>query len=74
MLKYFELLNHFYYIRTLDKLNLKLHQDLEWGFMSWPGLRVSEGEWLACEYFREFSKKFETVLMGYSVAGGKLIH
>jgi hypothetical protein len=23
---------------------------------------------------REFSKKFETVLMGYSVAGGKLIY
>ncbi len=23
---------------------------------------------------REFSKKFETVLMGYSGAGGKLIH
>ena len=28
---------------------------------------------LSCEYFREFSKKFETVLMGYSEAGGKLI-
>jgi hypothetical protein len=27
-----------------------------------------------CEYFREFSKKFEMVLMGYSGAGGKLIH
>ncbi len=27
-----------------------------------------------CEYLREFSKKFETVLMGYSGAGGKLIH
>ncbi len=26
------------------------------------------------EYFREFSKKFETVWMGYSGAGGKLIH
>ncbi len=25
-------------------------------------------------YIREFSKKFETVLMGYSGAGGKLIH
>jgi hypothetical protein len=27
-----------------------------------------------CEYLREFSKKFETVLTGYSGAGGKLIH
>ncbi len=27
-----------------------------------------------CEYLREFSKKFEKVLMGYSGAGGKLIH
>jgi hypothetical protein len=26
------------------------------------------------EYLREFSKKFESVLMGYSGAGGKLIH
>ncbi len=26
------------------------------------------------EYLREFSKKFETVLMEYSGAGGKLIH
>jgi hypothetical protein len=29
---------------------------------------------MTCEYLREFSKKFETVLMGYSEAGGKLIH
>ncbi len=29
---------------------------------------------MTCEYLHEFSKKFETVLMGYSVAGGKLIH
>ncbi len=29
---------------------------------------------LSCEYLREFSKKFETVLMKYSGAGGKLIH
>ncbi len=29
---------------------------------------------MTCEYLREFSKKFETVLMGYSGAGGKLIH
>ena len=26
------------------------------------------------KYFREFSKKFKTVLMGYSGAEGKLIH
>jgi len=29
---------------------------------------------LSCEYLREFSKKFETVLMEYSWDGGKLIH
>ncbi len=29
---------------------------------------------LTCEYLREFSKKFETVLMGHSGAEGKLIH
>jgi hypothetical protein len=29
---------------------------------------------LTCEYLREFSKKFKTVLIGYSGAGGKLIH
>jgi len=28
---------------------------------------------LSCEYLHEFSKKCETVLMGYSGAGGKLI-
>ncbi len=29
---------------------------------------------LTSEYLRKFSKKFETVLMGYSGAGEKLIH
>jgi hypothetical protein len=29
---------------------------------------------LSCEYLREFSKKFETILMEYSGARGKLIH
>ncbi len=29
---------------------------------------------LTCEYLCEFSKKLKTVLMGYSGAGGKLIH
>ncbi len=29
---------------------------------------------LTCEYLREFSKKIETVIMGYSGAGWKLIH
>jgi hypothetical protein len=29
---------------------------------------------LSCEYLREFSKKFGTVLMVYSGAFGKLIH
>jgi hypothetical protein len=29
---------------------------------------------LSCEYLREFSKKFETTLMVYSEAWGKLIH
>ncbi len=29
---------------------------------------------LSCEYLREFSKKIEAALMGYSGAWGKLIH
>jgi hypothetical protein len=29
---------------------------------------------LTCKYLQEFSKKIETVLMGYSGAGGKLVH
>ncbi len=29
---------------------------------------------LSCEYLRKFLKKFETFLIGYSGAGGKLIH
>ncbi len=29
---------------------------------------------LSCEYLREFLKKFETTLMVYSGAWGKLIH
>jgi hypothetical protein len=29
---------------------------------------------LSCEYLREFSEKFETTLMVYSRAWGKLIH
>jgi hypothetical protein len=29
---------------------------------------------LTCEYLREFLNKFETLLMGYSGAEGKLIH
>ncbi len=29
---------------------------------------------MSCEYLSEFSKKFETVLMEYSGAGGQLIH
>ncbi len=29
---------------------------------------------MTCEYLHKFLKKFETVLMGYSGAGGKLIH
>jgi hypothetical protein len=29
---------------------------------------------LNCEYLCEYSKKFETTLMGYSGAWGKLIH
>jgi hypothetical protein len=29
---------------------------------------------LTCEYLHKFSTKFETVLIGYSSAWGKLIH
>jgi hypothetical protein len=37
------------------------------------GVVDTGGRWctLICEYLREFSKKFETVLMGYSGAWGK---
>ncbi len=38
------------------------------------GVVDTGGAPLTGEYLREFSKKFETVLMGYSGAGGKLIH
>ncbi len=36
--------------------------------------RYSWKKILSCEYLREFSKKFETALMEYSGAWGKLIH
>ncbi len=32
------------------------------------------GSTLSCEYLRDFWKKLEMVIMGYSGAGGKLIH
>ncbi len=35
---------------------------------------VSTTQTLSCEYLREFSKKFEMVLMEYTGPGGKLIH
>jgi hypothetical protein len=35
---------------------------------------VIETRGATCEYLRKFSNKFETVLMGYSGAGGKWIH
>ncbi len=37
------------------------------------GIVDTSGCTLTCEYLREFSKKFETVLMEYPRAGGKLI-
>jgi hypothetical protein len=39
-------------------------------------LRYQRNRWctLSCQYLREFSKKFETALMVYSGAWGKLIH
>jgi hypothetical protein len=40
-------------------------------FLYYP--KVSK-QTLSCEYVREFSKKFETVLLEYSGIGGKLIH
>ena len=39
-----------------------------------PPVSLIRWQTLTCEYLREFSKKFKTVLMGYSGAGGKLIH
>jgi hypothetical protein len=38
-------------------------------FLNFPFFTV-----LSCEYLREFSKKFETALLVYSGAWGKLIH
>ncbi len=38
------------------------------------GVVDTGGESLTSEYLREYSKKFETVLMGHSGAGRKLIH
>ncbi len=38
------------------------------------GGKFATGGKLTCEFLREFSKKFETVLMGYSGTVGKLIH
>jgi hypothetical protein len=46
---------------TLLKLVANLPQRHRWSTFS-------------CEYLREFSKKFETALMVYSGAWGKLIH
>ncbi len=43
----------------------------------WQICHLCQQHWwctLTCEYVREFSKKFETVLMGYSGAGGEMIH
>jgi hypothetical protein len=44
-----------------------------YSLLMWPRFAV---RWctLTREHLREFSKKFETVLMEYSGAGGKLIH
>jgi hypothetical protein len=38
--------------------------------------RCQQHRWctLSCKYLREFLKKFETALMAYSGARGKLIH
>ncbi len=37
------------------------------------GGKFATGVTFSCEYLREFSKKFETALVGYSGAGGQLI-
>ncbi len=42
-------------------------------FFHLPPVSLTLVATLSCEYLREFSKKFETVLMGYSGAGGRLI-
>ncbi len=38
------------------------------------GVVDTGGATFTCEYLSKFSKKFETVQMGYSGAVGKLIH
>jgi hypothetical protein len=46
------------------------------GVVDTGGKQWDQYQWstLSCEYLREFSKKFETALMVYSGAWGKLIH
>ncbi len=46
-----------------------------WNFYDWRFFSFATGvrSTLICEYLREFSKKIETVQMGFSGAGGKLI-
>jgi hypothetical protein len=43
-------------------------------FLHLPPVSLTRWQTLSCEYLREFSKKFETTLMIYSGAWGKLIH
>ncbi len=43
-------------------------------FFHLPPVSLTPVATLSCEYLRDFWKKFEMVLMGYSGAGGKLIH
>ncbi len=45
-------------------------------FLHLPLVSLTPARWqtLSCEYLREFSKKFETTLMVYSGAWGKLFH
>ncbi len=45
-------------------------------FFHFPPVSTTRWCTLSCEYLREFSNKFEIIiiLMGYSRAGGKLIH
>ncbi len=54
---------------------LKVHHQCRWH--RWQICHLCRWyQWctLTCKYLRKLTKKFETVLMGYSGAGGKLIH
>ncbi len=66
--------NYLYVISTIERCPNKIIKNLliEDFFPFPPVSKTSVA--VTCEYLSEFSQKFETALMGYSRAWGKLIH